>query len=128
MTTRKIPHGWLWLGVAGAIGFVAIGRASAPAGRYVIANGTVLDTKTKLMWQQGVAPSTYAWSDASSYCTTLNLDGMSWRLPSARELQTIVDEAVHTPAIDTGAFSGTPAAAFWTSSAGTTGMAWVVSF
>jgi hypothetical protein len=128
MTTRKALHRWVWLGVAGAIALVAIGRADAPAGRYTFANGTVSDTKTRLTWQRGVAPSTYAWSDASSFCTMLNLDGMGWRLPSARELQTIVDETVHSPAIDANAFPGTPSAAFWTSSAGTTGTASAVSF
>jgi hypothetical protein len=128
MTTRKTLHRWVWLGVAGTIALVAIGRADAPAGRYTIANATVSDTKTKLTWQRGVAPSTYAWSDASSFCMMLNLDGTGWRLPSARELQTIVDESLHGPAIDANAFPGTPSAAFWTSSAGTAGMAWAVSF
>lgn len=123
-----------WLGGACAIGLVALlGRADAPAGRYTIADGTVYDTKTKLTWQQAIAPSTSAWSGASQYCGSLTLGGMSWRLPGARELQTIVDESRVSPAVDSIAFSGTPAgpaSVFWTSSAGrdTTNMAWAVSF
>jgi hypothetical protein len=131
MTTRQTLRLWIWLGVACTIGFVAISRANAPPGRYTIANGTVFDTKTKLTWQQGVAPSTYMWSDASQYCTSLNLGGTGWRLPSARELPTIVDETLRSPAIDPTAFSGTPSgpsSGFWTSSRDMTSMAWVVSF
>src|SRR5689334_16839225 len=108
MTTHQILRRSIGIAVACTMGFVAIGRANAPAGRYTIANGTVYDTKTRLTWQQGAAPSTYTWTDASPYCGALNLGGMGWRLPSVRELQTIVDETLHAPAIDATAFSGTP--------------------
>lgn len=103
-------------------------HASAPAGRYTIANGTVLDTKTTLTWQQTISTTKYSWTDAQTYCSTLSLNGTGWRLPSVRELMTLVDfTAQHNPGvfggvvggapIDATAFPNTPNDAFWTSSA-----------
>ena len=113
------------------------GRADAPPGRYVVQNGTVLDTETGLTWQQAVPAELYLWggpgcvgcSFASVYCAGLALDGGGWRLPTMRELQTLVDETKSDPAIDTNYFPGTPAEAFWTSSPGLEQQfTWVVNF
>ena len=106
-------------------------RADAPAGRYTMSNGTVFDKKTLLTWQQGIAPNPLNWNDAKVYCDNLVLDGKSdWRLPSMKELQTIVDEKKTNPAIDPIAFPNTPADWFWTSSGfgGSGSQAWVVDF
>jgi hypothetical protein len=111
--------------------------ANAPAGRYVVTNGgtsggTVYDTKTKLTWQQTVPSTTYTWADAKTYCAGVgaSLGGSGWRLPTCKELQTIVDESRTNPAIDTTAFSSTPASGFWSSSplAGSSSDAWHVNF
>ncbi len=92
--------------------------ASAPPGRYVIpGDGTVHDTKTGLVWQQAVAPGTYTWTQAGSYCGSLGLASGGWRLPSVKELLTLVDFTVASgPTIDGTAFPGTPSALFWSSS------------
>ena len=119
-------------------------QAAAPAGRYAcdgaactvaVSTDTVLDTATALVWQRTPAPSTsgYTWAAAGTYCQGLTLGGFavgSWRLPAKLELETLVDDSVYDPAIDTTAFSNTPALAFWSSSpyAGNTGSAWVVYF
>jgi hypothetical protein len=94
------------------------GAADAPAGQYTIADGTVTDSKTGLVWQQVVPSSTYTWADAGTYCTSnaAGLPGTGWRVPSLTEIQTIVDDSRHDPAIDPTAFPGTPLDAFWTSS------------
>ena len=67
-----------------------------------------------------------------SYCTgnAGALPGSGWRLPSKTELQTIVDDSQHNPAIDPNAFPGTPSNVFWTSSAyaPSPGYAWFVYF
>jgi hypothetical protein len=107
-----------------------LARADAPAGRYTIANGTVYDTKTKLTWQQAVPPTTYVWADAKTYCAGLSLAGTGWRLPTAKELQTIVDESRTNPSIDPTAFPATPSNGFWSSSplANSSGFAWDVGF
>jgi hypothetical protein len=135
-TLRPRDRPWvLVLGVAAfATGLViaVAGRASAPAGRYRVANGTVYDTKTRLTWQQTASSSTYVQADAASYCATLSLSGASWRLPTGKELITLVDVSVAypEPTIDSTAFPGTPADYFWsmTPFEGTPGNAWAVSF
>jgi hypothetical protein len=111
-------------------GLTLLARADAPAGRYTIANGTVYDTKTKLTWQQTVPSSTYTWANAKTYCSGLSLAGTGWRLPTAKELQTIVDESRTSPSIDTTAFPSTPSSNFWSSSplAGSSSYAWYVNF
>ncbi len=108
--------------------------ASAPAGRYTISNGTVYDTKTKLTWQQTISTTPYTWSDAQSYCTPLNLDGTAWRVPSLKELMTLVDFSVPpgsgTATVDATAFPNTPADGFWSSTpvAENSSVAWIVDF
>ncbi len=55
-------------------------------------NGTVSDTATGLMWQQSEAPKAMNWQSALGYCSALNLAGYNdWRLPNAKELQSLVD-------------------------------------
>ena len=112
------------------VAFTRSADANAPAGRYTTSSGTVYDTKTKLTWQQAVAPGTYAWAGAKAYCAGLNLGGTGWRLPTIKELQTIVDDSQTNPSIDTTAFPSTPADVFWSSSplAGSSSYAWYVYF
>lgn len=117
------------LGVAAGLALLA--RADAPAGRYTIANGTVYDTKTKLTWQQAVPAAGYTWANAKTYCAGLSLAGTGWRLPTAKELQTIVDESRTNPLIDTTTFPSAPSNYyFWSSSAlaGSSSSAWHVDF
>ncbi|MFC1888384.1 DUF1566 domain-containing protein [Thermodesulfobacteriota bacterium] len=55
-------------------------------------NGTVSDGATGLIWQQDDNGSGIIWEDALDYCEDLTLAGQSdWRLPDAKELQSIVD-------------------------------------
>ena len=52
----------------------------------------VADAATGLTWQRGDSGTTLDWAGALNYCETLRLDGHDdWRLPNAKELQTIVD-------------------------------------
>lgn len=99
-----------------ATSWVGHGHANAPSGRYTIANGIVHDTKTKLSWERAISTSNFDWADAQTYCMMLNLEGNGWRLPSMKELQTIVDERRLSAAIDPAAFPTTPNELFWTSS------------
>jgi hypothetical protein len=114
------------------LAIVGLGRASAPAGRYTIANGTVYDAKTYLTWQQAPSSSMYTQSQAVAYCSSLGLDGAAWRLPTMKELLTIADLSVPPPGptIDSSAFPNTPPAYFWSSTLynGTPGSAWSVLF
>jgi hypothetical protein len=111
-----------------AVVLTASAEASAPAGRYTTTGGTVFDTKTKLTWQQTAPAATYALAPAKTYCKTLSLAGTGWRLPTRKELQTIVDYSQPSPAIDPTAFPAT--ASFWSSSpvVGSPALAWYVLF
>jgi hypothetical protein len=105
---------------------------SAPAGRYVTASGTVYDTMTKLTWQQTAPLTQYILTDARTYCADLgaSLGGTAWRVPTMKELQTIVDDSRANPSIDPMSFPSAPVEFFWSSSpvAGFLGGAWVVDF
>ena len=90
--------------------------AEAPSGRYVVEEGTVTDTRTRLTWQRAPDSSPRVWTQAAPYCGALELNGKGWRLPSVKELLTLVDESRWGPAIDPVAFPGTPSDYFWTSS------------
>jgi hypothetical protein len=77
-------------------------------------NGTVTDLATGLTWQRQDDNDTKDWNEADEYCQTLDLAGGGWRLPTIKELQSIVDYRVNLPAIDTDAFPKTgPAASYW---------------
>jgi hypothetical protein len=86
--------------------------------RYTTAGGTVYDTKTQLTWQQTVSSTLYPWADAQTYCAGVgtSLGGTGWRLPTIDELQTIVDKSRSNPSIDSTAFPSTPVNRFWSSS------------
>ena len=131
----------LLAGVAAiAVGFAMTrkGASSAPPGRYVVpGDGTVYDTKTKLTWQQATGP-VQTQSVAIAACRSVGLPGSGWRLPTIKELHTLIDFSAATPPyIDQTAFPGTPTAnqsAYWSSSlqvgnpAGSLAMGWTVYF
>ncbi len=53
---------------------------------------TITDQATGLMWQKGDNGSGVIWQEALSYCENLSQAGHDdWRLPNAKELQSIVD-------------------------------------
>lgn len=69
-------------------------------------DGTISDNATGLMWQQNDDGTMRDWENALSYAENLTLAGYSdWRLPNAKELQSIVDytrcpDITNSPAID----------------------------
>jgi len=110
--------------------------AAAPTGRFTVSGdeATVRDNRTRLVWQRTLSTETRTWSDASNYCqglNTQNFGGYSsgWRLPTRKELISIVDIRAYLPSIDATAFPGTPSANFWSSSVYASGSnAWFVFF
>jgi arylsulfatase A-like enzyme len=70
------------------------------------ADGTISDIATGLMWQKADDGQGKDWQDALSYAEGLELaDYSDWRLPNAKELQSIVDytrapDITNSPAID----------------------------
>jgi hypothetical protein len=96
--------------------------SAAPAGQYTYTAGgvTVVDAKTGLTWQRTV-PTAMTQLEAKTYCKSdavaTSLSGVGWRLPTTKELQTLVDySADAAPMIDRSAFPLTPPNPFWSSS------------
>ena len=55
-------------------------------------DGTISDEATGLMWMQDDSDGTLDWEEALSYCETLELAGHDdWKLPNAKQLQSLVD-------------------------------------
>ncbi len=73
-----------------------IGKAS----RFIAYNnGTVLDTKTNLMWAAKDNGSDIDWAKAKSYCKNYRESGYTdWRLPTQDELEGLYDENKSRPA------------------------------
>jgi len=88
------------------------------------------DKYTELNWRRAVEHDNYTWEDAKSFCATLKASGGGWRLPSLRELLTLVDVTHFEPATDALAFPNTPTELFWSSSPSLSpaGTAWGVKF
>lgn len=109
-------------------------RPGLPSTRYTVGSDIVTDKVTGLVWQKTSPVSTVTQSNASSYCSNLNLGGFStgWRLPTIRELSTLVDYnlAQGNLMMDANIFAGEPAGAYWSStiSASSPSNAWSVNF
>jgi hypothetical protein len=119
-----------WLAVVPILALCFVGMehasAAAPPGRFTV-NGddTVTDTKTGLTWQRTVSATIYSWDDAKAHCSQ---DG--GRLPTIRELESLVDYRRSNPSIDPDAFPGASGEPFWSASprAVDTSQAWFVHF
>jgi hypothetical protein len=98
-------------------GSASAAEGASPTFVYEIGAETVRDVQRGLTWQRRVPTDSFSADDASAYCAGLELDGeRGFRLPSMKELQTIVLEEHADPAIDTQVFPDTPSEQFWTSS------------
>jgi len=103
----------------------------------------IIDNSTGLMWQNQAYTQkekeaedankehgkVLKWANASKYCDELTLGGYDdWKLPTLKELKTLVDYSQHNPAIDA-QFEVIPDY-YWTRTtyADDTADAWVVGF
>ncbi len=106
------------------------------------ADGTITDSSTGLTWMRCTMGQTwsgsscsgarvgYTWDQARALTNAVGFAGKTdWRLPSIRELQTIVDRTLFLPSIDRIVFPGTPSSYYWSGSAhGFPNFAWGVNF
>ncbi|MFT3926613.1 MAG: DUF1566 domain-containing protein [Myxococcales bacterium] len=94
-----------------------------------LSNG-VRDAGTRLVWQTKSPDSTYDAAGAEAYCMGLATAEELWRLPTLKELHSLVDETRAGPALDQEAFAGEPSAYYWsaTSLARFTDFHWAVDF
>ena len=104
-------------------------------------NETITDNATGLTWQKCSAGQntnsctgsalTSNWKDALKYCENLDFSGhQNWRLPNVKELESIADESIFNPSIDTDYFPETGSRNFLTSTtcAREPSYAWSVDF
>ncbi|MCK9488792.1 MAG: DUF1566 domain-containing protein [Xanthomonadales bacterium] len=106
-------------------------RASTPTTEFVLnQDGTVVHNRTGLQWARCSLGQTwegsrctgqaavYSWDDATDAVAQLNgatLGGHSdWRLPTAQELMSIVEQCRQAPAININVFPDTPRSGYWT--------------
>jgi hypothetical protein len=95
-------------------------------------NNIVIDTSTKLQWQDSNDAKTITknWTDAIKYCKNLKLRGYNdWRLPSIKELRSIRGYSDGVPVLIKG-FKNNTYGAYWTSTAykGYPKYAWGINF
>jgi hypothetical protein len=106
--------------------------ANAPAGYYSVnSDGSVYAAKTGLTWQQPVSGYSYSVAAAQTYCASITLNGVKARVPTIKELLTLVDLSQTSGAyIDSTFFPGTPNVQFWSNTpvAGVTGNNWYIPF
>jgi hypothetical protein len=106
--------------VAFAAGLSMRARAKAPSGRYKMLNGAVTDTKTGLVWE--AATTGVNAGEAKTHCAglTSTLGGVGWRIPTIKELESLVDETVTSGAAIDPVFLDAPSQWFESSTPSTT--------
>ncbi len=92
-------------------------RGTTPSGTLTVGTDVVTDSMTKLVWQSTELESLARnWQEALDYCETLSHAGKEdWRLPSIKELATLVDEAATVAPVIAADFGASPAPAYWSS-------------
>ena len=91
--------------------------------RFQVRDNVVFDAKTNLEWQKGHS-GRMNWNAALAYAKGL---GGDWRLPTVKELVSLIDWSKKGPASD---FPGMNSDMYWSSSsyAGGSSLAWSVFF
>ena len=84
------------------VGFLVLAQADFKRGDN---NLTVIDTDTKLEWQDSyknnIVHNSSSFNEAIAYCEDLELDDKNdWRLPNINELKSIVVDTQYAPSID----------------------------
>ncbi len=98
----------------GKVRCVRAGDAVTPPD-FTKTSNIVTDNNTGLQWQDDATGSPMDWQAAIDHCEALSLDGFSdWRLPNLKELTSIVDDSISSPAIES-TFQNTASSHYWSS-------------
>jgi hypothetical protein len=77
----------------------------------------VTDNNTGLIWQRTFSINSNSWKSAVSYCNGLVYAGKAdWRLPTRKELATLIDYGRYNPSVDTFTFPSIKSNNYWSSS------------
>lgn len=107
-----------------------IEATTSPEQFIINGDGTVTDASTGLMWTQcslgqvsadgacNNVASSVSWQNALQGAKSFNQNGglggyADWRVPTIKELGSLVEFQCHSPAIDLTVFPDTPAGAYW---------------
>jgi hypothetical protein len=93
-------------------------RGPTLGGSVQVGTDTAIDAMTELEWQRtNLDDSDRDWESALDHCETLEHGGKTdWRLPSIKELATIVDEAAaEALVVDSATFGDSQALRYWSS-------------
>jgi uncharacterized protein DUF1566 len=72
-----------------------------PPARFEVVGDVVRDLTTGLEWtREAASDKRLTWAEAKEACEKLDLAGGGWRLPTIKELLSLVDYERHDPAID----------------------------
>lgn len=90
---------------------------STPEADFTLHNdGTVTHHRTGLMWMREPLNGTYTWEEALAQAEGSSYAGYTdWRLPNAKELDSIVEMRCYMPSINLTIFPSTPSMEFWSS-------------
>jgi len=92
------------------------GPTTSPVTRYDVASGAARDVRTGVVWQVTPVATTKLLVDAKSACEALTLGGVGgWRLPTVRELVTLIDETREVVPLLPPPFQPGPSPRFWSS-------------
>jgi len=79
-------------------------------------NGTITDNLTQLIWQKVPYSTALTWEQALNYAVSLSLTGATdWRLPNIKELQSLNDESITNPSVNTTYFGTIGVKNYWSS-------------
>jgi len=114
-----------------SVRLVKIGAAGAQLPAEAAEWVAVLDNDTKLIWSLAAAKAK-SWQHADEIAKSTTIAGLLGRLPTRKELLTLVDDTRYNPAIDTAFFTECPTDDwYWTSTPAAPSpgdCAWIVHF
>jgi hypothetical protein len=92
-------------------------RGPSLSGALTVDADVVTDSMTGLAWQvTNLDDTLVTWQEALDYCETLSQDAKDdWRLPSIKELATLVDETATEAPVVAAAFGSSASAQLWSS-------------